>query len=421
MTVKYGFYNSLDGDRVYDANDVSTMFEGVFSDGVFESVGNGLEVVENTGVMGVLVRDGRAWFNDTWIRNTSNLSLVIEPSHLINDRIDLVILEFDSSIVVRQNSIKVITGTPAAIPSPPTLIHTSTLNQYTLAEVYVNAGVTEIELADITNKVGTVDTPYAATLLSEAVPTYAINDFQLGDGFGNWVKKTLAETVTVLRTILDGIYSAIGHSHSGLVIPYSNIYDVFRCANPGFASTFAALLNGNPTNVANSVCTFDTVSAGGVGVLIPFDSNALAKIRMYNITRGNYALVLTAAGSTFTTTTNVFTALGWRDNDVVNITSQIIAPAGFNVVDLEIIEPGLMTKSILFLTTIIANATAGMRFTIAPAEAVSASKYKNVFAQAASINNEVERSIKMNNGNVLCMFWDGTPSLVVLRAAGYSN
>jgi len=38
--------------------------------------------------------------------------------------------------------------------------------------------------------------------------TTAVNDFQVGNGSGYWVKKTLAETVTILRTSLDTVYQA---------------------------------------------------------------------------------------------------------------------------------------------------------------------------------------------------------------------
>jgi hypothetical protein len=196
MTVKFGFYDSLNGDRLYNANDFNTIFEGVFSDGVFEHVGDALIVEPNPGVMGVLVKTGRAWFNNSWLRNTSILSVLLIPSSLIYDRIDLIVLEFDSNINVRENSIKVITGFPAAIPIPPVLANTSTLHQYALAEVLIPATSSEVLLTNITNKIGSVGTPYSMSLISEpssAPVTTALNDFQLGDGYGQWIKKTINE------------------------------------------------------------------------------------------------------------------------------------------------------------------------------------------------------------------------------------
>ena len=35
MAFKYGFYNSREHDRVYDAEDFSSMFDGIIADGIF--------------------------------------------------------------------------------------------------------------------------------------------------------------------------------------------------------------------------------------------------------------------------------------------------------------------------------------------------------------------------------------------------
>lgn len=247
MTVKFGFYDSLNGDRLYNANDFNTIFEGVFSDGVFEHVGDALHVEPNPGVMGVLVRDGRAWFNNSWIRNTSTLALAMTPSDLIYDRKDLIILEFDSSITVRENSIKVLTGVPSATPISPVLVNSGTVHQYALAEIHVPHGSTEVDLLEITNRIGTLGTPYATSLISEPSPapiTTALNDFQLGDGFGNWIKKTLSQTVTILLTILDTIYAPLSTVSAKQMLMGSALN-----SNVPAASTYYILVGSvNPIN-----------------------------------------------------------------------------------------------------------------------------------------------------------------------------
>lgn len=210
MTVKFGFYDSLNGDRLYNANDINTMFEGLFSDGVFEHVGNKLMVEPDTGNMNVLVRDGRAWFNNSWLRNTSTLTVPITPSSLIHPRKDLIIIEFDSSITVRENSIKVLTGIPAAIPIAPTLTNVSTLHQYALAEILIPTGSTEILVSNITNKIGTSSTPYAISLISEPSSggsnSFVINEIASGSVNGvNKVFNTLNPYVPgTLQVFRDG-------------------------------------------------------------------------------------------------------------------------------------------------------------------------------------------------------------------------
>ena len=64
MAVTYGFYDSLNHDRLYNAQQMSAIFDGIINDGVFMSVGNQFHTVAGTG-MQVIVKSGRAWFDST--------------------------------------------------------------------------------------------------------------------------------------------------------------------------------------------------------------------------------------------------------------------------------------------------------------------------------------------------------------------
>ena len=49
MAITYGFFNAIkqsDGtyDRMYNADQMSTYFEGLISDGIYESVDDGMQV-----------------------------------------------------------------------------------------------------------------------------------------------------------------------------------------------------------------------------------------------------------------------------------------------------------------------------------------------------------------------------------------
>lgn len=159
MAIKYGFYNSVDGDRTYDAVDLASMFDGVITDGVFELLDGALDVNDGTG-MNIIVSAGKAWFDHTWTINDAALTLAISASDLVLPRVDTVVLEVNASSAVRANTIKVITGTPASVPNPPTLTNTSEIHQYPLAHVSVGTGVSEINPEDITHLVGTGFCPY---------------------------------------------------------------------------------------------------------------------------------------------------------------------------------------------------------------------------------------------------------------------
>jgi hypothetical protein len=167
MTVTFGFYNSVAGDRTYNAIEMSSIFDGIVTDGVFQLVGAGLLPTAGAG-MQVLVGSGRAWLNHTWTLNDASLPLAIAASDLVNPRIDTVIIEVDARTSARVNAIRVVTGTPGAIPVPPTLTNTSEIHQYPIAYVYVAAGVSSIISANITNRVGSIDLPFVT--VPTAVP-----------------------------------------------------------------------------------------------------------------------------------------------------------------------------------------------------------------------------------------------------------
>ena len=159
MSVTFGFYNSVNGDRKYDAIQMSSIFDGIIRDGVFQHLGTAMMVKESEGMI-VNVGIGRAWFNHTWTLNDALLPLEVPISEVILNRIDAVVLEVDARENSRANSIKIIKGTPASSPKNPEMIKTNDRWQYPLAYIQVNAGVTSIRQANITNCVGTSDCPF---------------------------------------------------------------------------------------------------------------------------------------------------------------------------------------------------------------------------------------------------------------------
>ena len=164
MALSCGFYNSLSGDRKYNSVHISEIFDGIINDGIYESIGDWFAVKATTG-MNITVGTGRAWFNHTWTKNDALLPLVVSESAAVMDRIDTVVLEVNSNNEIRDNFIKIVSGTPSNIPEPPTLIRSEHVNQYPLADIYVAADTSIISQANITNRVGTSDTPFVTGII----------------------------------------------------------------------------------------------------------------------------------------------------------------------------------------------------------------------------------------------------------------
>lgn len=190
MAVTYGFYNSLNKDRMYNAEQMSSIFNGIITDGVFSTIGDALMTVAGTG-MQVIVKPGRAWFNSTWTLNDAQLPLDVPAADVSLTRIDAVILEVNSAVATRANSIKVLKGTPSANPAKPALSATETLHQYALAYITVGVGVTSITAANIEINVGKTTCPFITSVLQQTDITDLFNQWEAE--FTTWFENVQAQ------------------------------------------------------------------------------------------------------------------------------------------------------------------------------------------------------------------------------------
>lgn len=164
MSVSSGFFNSLNGDRKYNAAQMSAIFDGLVIDGVFASIGTAF-AVKAAGGLTVNVGIGKAWFDHTWTVNDSILPMTAPEAEVLLDRIDAVVLEVNGMESVRNNTIKFVKGNPSSAPSRPTLTNEGNVHQYPICYIYRKYGTAVINQADITPMVGTESTPFVTGIL----------------------------------------------------------------------------------------------------------------------------------------------------------------------------------------------------------------------------------------------------------------
>lgn len=165
MAFTFGFYNSINHDRTYDAAQWGQVFDGIIKDGVYETYKKAMVVKASNNNNEVIVQPGRAWFNHTWSFNDADLPVSMPEPETFYDRIDAVVLDIDSSNASRTNKILVVSGDPGAGPLRPTLINTTEHHQYPLAYIKRKGGVAKITASDITNAVGTSACPFVVGVL----------------------------------------------------------------------------------------------------------------------------------------------------------------------------------------------------------------------------------------------------------------
>lgn len=143
-----GFFNSVNGDRLYNADQMSRIFEGLITDGVYESVANKLAVQPNSG-MTIQIATGRGWFGRHWVNNDSEYKLTVDQSDVILNRYVAVVIKVDDTDAVRDAVPYLKYSDYATAPVKPTMTRTETVKEYCLAYIYIKAGATAITASDI--------------------------------------------------------------------------------------------------------------------------------------------------------------------------------------------------------------------------------------------------------------------------------
>lgn len=162
MSLTYGFYNSLNHDRKYDARQVGMLFDGLITDGVYRSIGRAFAVSVNSGMI-LNVAEGRAWFDHTWTLNDTIMTVTLPGAHSVYTKIVAVIIRVDKAN--RVNSIVCKEGTAGSKPKKPTMNKTANLSEYPLAYVTIGPGVTEISPGKIEQVIGSSECPFVTGVI----------------------------------------------------------------------------------------------------------------------------------------------------------------------------------------------------------------------------------------------------------------
>ena len=148
---KSSFFNSMGGDRKYNAADFADYFASFIGNGVFGSPSTSLKIVPDTGT-NVALSIGSGWINGYYYVNTARLLLELPTPDGVLNRIDRIVLRWslnDRSITTRIKS-----STLSSAPVAPALQRDASIYELALADVYVAAGAVSIIDGNITDQRG---------------------------------------------------------------------------------------------------------------------------------------------------------------------------------------------------------------------------------------------------------------------------
>ena len=236
MAVTYGFFNSINGDRTYNADQISDYFLKLISNGVFATPSSSMQVQAATG-MSVTVSAGWGFINCKWINNDSAYTLQIDAADSVLNRIDRVVLHLDTSTASRSITIQVKKGSAASTPTAPELTRSGDVYELSLAQILVSAGATEITQANITDERADTSVCGYITGLIEQIDT--TNLFaQFTDAFYSWFNAVKADlSKTTLVTQYSNVYTTTAASETTIPIgitEYNFALDILNVYINGF-------------------------------------------------------------------------------------------------------------------------------------------------------------------------------------------
>lgn len=211
MALITGYYNSLNGDRKYNAETMSKYFTGLITRGVLQNY-KGKFVVEAKTGMQVKIPTGKAFFSDgKWIENTADITLTLDPADVVLDRIDRIILRNDTNEGIRNASVVLVKGTPGSNPVAPVLQNDNYIEELSLCTIRVNKLVESITQANITNTIpdteqcgyvtGLIDQVDTSDLYTQYQTAYEEFKIESEEAFNDWFNtlKEKLSTSTLLR------------------------------------------------------------------------------------------------------------------------------------------------------------------------------------------------------------------------------
>lgn len=176
--ISSGFFDSVNGDRLYSAADMNKPYKRVIADGIFPTPqgtpSTDFQVVAVSG-MSVAVLAGNAMIGARWAESADDVGITIAGNSSSSPRIDSIFLHIDTGMETRAAGVVYRQGTAGASPTAPAIVKTDNITELRLADILVAPSAAIITQANITDQRGGSECPWVAGLIQQ-VDTSALFD-----------------------------------------------------------------------------------------------------------------------------------------------------------------------------------------------------------------------------------------------------
>ncbi|QTB23116.1 hypothetical protein J1907_03095 [Lysinibacillus sphaericus] len=334
MTIYSGIFNSVNGDRKYNAWWFAKYFATFIGNGVFPNPSSNLQVAAYQN-MKVVVKPGSGWIDGYFIYSDGDHVLSLDVADGVLKRIDRVVMRLNH--LTRKIEIVVKKGTFASSPVAPTLQRDTDAYELALADVLINNGATQITQANITDQRlnstvcgivhGTVNQVDTTTIFNQYQAWFndvkgsvageldiwqdaqeqefltwfeSVKDILDGDVAGN-----LASRIAVLEQQMiqmnNHVADYVKHAGSGVTTRTSNNYSVTLDPAPTAYVDLMSIVFKATADVNGAIVTMNVNGLGNRGILKPNGSNqiTLKNGSVYTIRYSGSAFTLQGEGGEY--------------------------------------------------------------------------------------------------------------------------
>lgn len=212
--VNCGFFDSVNKDRLYSADEMNRPYKRVINNGVFATPqgtpSTDLQVLSASDGMNIIVKAGEGLFADKWFESAADIAITVPNNTSTVPRRDSVIVQVDKRIAGRKGRVIYRSGTPNSNPMPPSLSTTNNVIEYRVANIYVAPSANYIGQDAITDLRGSSECPWVTSLVKQVDTSQLYNQWQAAyqkyyedetTAFNNFMQ-TLTEQLSVSTNII---------------------------------------------------------------------------------------------------------------------------------------------------------------------------------------------------------------------------
>lgn len=169
--VNAGFFNAINKDREYSADDMNRPYRKLISNGVFATpkgtASDDLQVFTANNGMNIIVSKGDAIIGNKWFENPNDLTITISQNSEILPRIDSIIAQVDRTQAGRAGNIVYRQGSASSNPVHPEINTDEDIFELRIADIIISPSCVKVTQELITDCRGSNECPWITSLIHQ--------------------------------------------------------------------------------------------------------------------------------------------------------------------------------------------------------------------------------------------------------------